>query len=358
MRRRLSSLAGCLAAAAVLLPTAPGAAGSSARQATQAQAPDADLPRLFLYATGGTISNRRGGRLTVEELIASVPNQAARFRVEGEQFANTSSAALSLAQWLDLSRRINERFRKDAALSGVVVTCGTDTLEELAFFLHLTVRDPRPVVVVGSMRNPSQTGYEGTANLEDAFRVAADSSSRGMGALVVLNDEINSARDVTKTDARRLDTFSSRDYGLLGRIDGERPVYSRKPISRHTADSEFDVSTIADLPRVDVFITYQGAPGDIIRAAVDAGARGVVIATAGAGAMSGTQNEGVKYAMSKDAFVVSTTRTGGGSTGGGRGTSRRVGGGDLLPVKARILLMLTLATTTDPAEVQRIFSEY
>jgi L-asparaginase len=208
------------------------------------------------------------------------------------------------------------------------------------------------------MRNPSQTGYEGTANLEDAFRVAADESSRGMGALVVLNDEINSARDVTKTDATRLDTFNSRDYGLLGRIDGERPVYSRKPVRRHTASSEFDVTKITELPRVDVFITYQGAPGDIIRAAVDAGAKGVVIATAGAGAMSGTQNEGVTYAMSKDAFVVTTTRTGGGATGGGRGTTRRIGGGDLLPVKARILLMLALTVTSEPADVQRIFREY
>jgi L-asparaginase len=313
---------------------------------------------VYLFATGGTISNRSGGRLTVEELIQSVPNQEKRFKVDGEQFANTSSAALSLTQWLDLSRRINERFSKDAELAGVVVTSGTDTLEELAYFLHLTVRDARPVVVVGSMRNPSQTGYEGTANLEDAFRVAADESSRGMGALVVLNDEINSARDVTKTDATRLDTFNSRDYGLLGRIDGERPVYSRKPVRRHTASSEFDVTKITELPRVDVFITYQGAPGDIIRAAVDAGAKGVVIATAGAGAMSGTQNEGVTYAMSKDAFVVTTTRTGGGATGGGRGTTRRIGGGDLLPVKARILLMLALTVTSEPADVQRIFREY
>jgi L-asparaginase len=363
--RRVSLLAGCLVALGCLAVSASmraAGAGPAAKPVTsqQAAAPGETpaLPRLFLFATGGTISNRSGGRLTVEELIKSVPNLEKRFRVDGEQFANASSASLSLAQWLDLSRRINERFSKDADLSGVVVTSGTDTLEELAYFLHLTVRDERPVVVVGSMRNPSQTGYEGTANLEDAFRVAADSGSRGLGALVVLNDEINSARDVTKSDATRLDTFSSRDYGLLGRIDGERPVYSRKPVKRHTAASEFDVAKIAELPRVDVFITYQGAPGDLINAAVDAGAKGLVIATAGAGAMSGTQGQGVSYAMGKDVFVVTTTRTGGGATGGGRGTTRRIGGGDLLPVKARILLMLALATTNEPAEVQRIFREY
>ena len=357
---RRPPVAECLVALSCLALPTPAAIDPSRTSAQDGQTTTAmpAVPRVYLFATGGTISNRSGGRLSVDELIESVPNRERRFKVEGEQFANTSSAALTLTQWLELSRRINDRFSKDADLSGVVVTSGTDTLEELAYFLHLTVRDPRPVVVVGSMRNPSQTGYEGTANLEDAFRVAADGASRGMGALVVLNDEINSAREVTKTDATRLDTFSSRDYGLLGRIDGERPVYSRKPVRRHTSASEFDVTKITELPRVDVFITYQGAPGDIIRAAIDAGAKGIVIATAGAGATSGTQNEGLTYATSKDAFVVTTTRTGAGTTGGGRGTSRRVGGGDLLPVKARILLMLALATTSDPADVQRMFREY
>lgn len=359
--RHAPRLAGWMAAAAFVgaaCATAASLAPPVAAPQTQAQPERGTPPHVFLYATGGTISNRSGGRLTVDDLIKSVPNLAARIHVEGEQFANTSSSAITLAQWLDLSRRINDRFRKDADLAGVVVTSGTDTLEELAYFLHLTVRDERPVVVVGSMRNPSQVGYEGIANLEDAFRVAAASESRGMGALVVLNDEVNSAREVTKTDATRLDTFSSRDYGLLGRIDGERPVYSRKPVKRHTARSEFDVREIQALPRVDLFVTYQGAPGDIIKAAVDAGARGVVIAGAGAGALSGTQNEGISYAMSKGAFVVTTTRTGGGSTGSGRGTTQRIGGGDLLPVKARVLLMLALTATTEPAEVQRIFREY
>ena len=353
--RRVSGLAACL----ILLGTV-GPAGldtSAAVQQTASTSPQA-LPRVFLYATGGTISNRSGGRLSVEELIKSVPNLEARIKVEGEQFANTSSSALTLVQWLDLSRKINERFANDTDLSGVVVTCGTDTLEELAYFLHLTVRHDRPVVVVGSMRNPSQTGYEGVANLEDGFRVAAAAESRGLGTLVVLNDEINSARDVTKTDATRLDTFQSRDFGLLGRIDGPQPTYARRPTKRHTAQSEFDVRKIESLPRVDVLLTYQGASGDLIKAAVDAGAKGVVVAGAGAGALSGTQGEGISYAIEKGAVVVTTTRTGAGSVGGGRGNARRFGGGDLQPVKARILLMLALATTDDPAEMQRIFREY
>ena len=325
---------------------------------TQEAAPG-PLPKVYLFATGGTISNRSGGRLTVDELIKTLPNLGQRVRAEGEQFSNVASTALTLEQWLELSRRINDRFKKDADLAGVVVTTGTDTLEELAYFLHLTVREERPVVVVGSMRDPSTTGYEGPANLEDGFRVAADPASRGLGTLVVLNDEINSARDVTKTDAHLLDTFNSRSYGVLGRVI-DRVMYVRKPIRRHSAQSEFDISGVKALPRVDVILTYQGAPGDLIKAAVDAGAKGIVIAGAGAAAFSGTQREGTDYAVEKGVFIVTTTRTGSGSIVGGRGnaTSRRIGGDDLQPVKARILLMLALTRTDKPEEIQRMFREY
>jgi len=338
------------------LMAAPHAAQQAAPPAAQASTP---LPKVLLVATGGTISNRDAKRLTVEELIQSVPNLSQRVRAEGEQFDNVSSGAMTLAQWLDLSRRLNDRFRKDPDLAGIVVTSGTDTLEELAYFLHLTVVDARPVVVVGSMRNPSQVGYEGVANLDDGFRVAAEPAAKGMGTLVVLNDEINSAREVTKSDSQRLDTFDSRHYGALGRVL-DRVVLFRKPVRRHTAQSEFDVATIQELPRVDVILTYQGAPGDLIKAAADAGAKGIVIAGAGTGATSGTQGEGISYATGKGVFVVSTTRTGsGGVPGGGRGgTTRRINGDDLQPIKARILLMLALAKTQDPAEIQRMFREY
>jgi L-asparaginase len=332
-------------------------ATTSAQQAPRSQ-PAGPLPKVLLMGTGGTISNRAGGRMTVDELIKSIPSLGRFVRAEGEQVLNVASGQVTMDQWLDLSRRINDRYRKDAELAGVVVTSGTDTLEELAYFLHLTVRDPRPVVVVGAMRNPSTLGYEGAANLEDAFRVAADSQSRNMGALVVLNDEINSAREVTKADSRLLSTFTSRDYGVLGTIF-DRVVYFRKPVRRHTAQSEFDVAKIKQLPRVDVLLSYQAAPGDLIKAAVDAGAKGIVMAAVGAGGLSGTQSEGTRYAVDKGAFVVTTTRTGGGGMpGGGRGTSRFVNGDDLLPVKARVLLMLALATTSDPAEVSRMFREY
>jgi L-asparaginase len=192
--------------------------------------------------------------------------------------------------------------------------------------------------------------------------------------LVVLNDEIHSAREVTKTDALRLHTFQTRVYGALGVVDSDAVAYFRDSRRRHTDRSEFDVSTIDQLPRVDVIMTYQGAPGDLIIAAVDNGARGIVIASAGAGSISGTQAEGIRYALRKGVFVVTSTRTGSGRISPRRerigpaadrssapdtaSPALRVAAGDLAPVKARVLLMLALAKTQDPAEIQRIFSEY
>lgn len=331
----------------------------------------APLPRVRLIATGGTISNRIGGRLTADELVASVPGLDRWVSVKAEQFSNVSSSELTLGQWLQLSRRINDLFRSDRDLAGVVVTMGTDTLEELAYFLHLTVRDERPVVVVGSMRNPSTVGYEGPANLLAGFRVAADAASRGLGTLIVLNDEINSAREATKTDALRLEAFRSRAVGLLGVVDDDRVVYYRRPVRRHSAQSEFDVARVDGLPRVDVLLAYQDAPGDLIKAAVDAGARGIVIAAAGAGATSGTQRDGVAYAAGRRIPVVLSTRTGGGRVAAGRGpgpqgtnapfeggTRSTISGEDLSPVKARVLLMLALSTSADRGDIQRMFQEY
>lgn len=339
-------------------------------QAPPATAAAAELPRVRLVATGGTISNRSGGRLTAEELVASMPAVGRHARPEAEQFANTSSSEMTLEQWLALAKRINQLLKQDAALSGIVVTSGTDTLEELAYFLDLTVRSEKPVVVVGSMRNPSTLGYEGAANLLEGFRVAADPAARGRGVMVVLNDEINAAREATKTDALRLHTFQTRGYGLLGVVDSDRVVFYRKAEKRHTTQSEFDVDGLTTLPRVDVILTYQGAPGDLIKAAVDQGAKGVVIATAGAGATSGTQGEGIRYALDKGVFVVTTTRAGSGriaarprlANPGAPATpnprDRAIAGEDLAPVKARILLMLALARTENAAEIQRMFIEY
>ena len=360
----------CLVA---LQPVAAQRAPATQPNATQAQVNA--VPHVHFVATGGTISNKEGGRLTAEELARNMPGVDRYARVTYEQFANVASSELSLAQWLGLSKRINEVFASDKELAGVVVTSGTDTLEETAFFLHLTVRDPRPVVVVGSMRNPSTIGYEGAANLLEGVRVAADPQSRNKGALVVLNDEINSARNVTKTDALRLQTFRSREYGQLGVVDRDRVVYFNQITQRHNDRIEFDVSKVNELPRVDIIMVYQGAPADLIKAAVDNGAKGIVIAVAGAGATSGNQNEGLNYAASKGVFIVTSTRTGSGRIAppqqrdGQQGNQpntpeqqrRRqmtIAGEDHTPIKARVLLMVALTKTNDRNELQRIFSEY
>jgi L-asparaginase len=358
----------------VLLVTA----ASRSSFAREPQSGSASLPKVVLVATGGTISNRTGGRLTADELLASMPGLDRYVRARAEQFANVSSGALTLKQWLALARRINALFAEDPDLAGVVVTSGTDTLEETAYFLDLTVKTDKPVVVVGSMRNPSTLGYEGAANLLEGFRVAASPDARGKGVLVVMNDEINAARDVTKTDAHRLQTFQSGSYGLLGVVDSDRVVFYRSLVKRHSSTSEFDVATIDELPRVDVVMVYQGATGDVIKSIVDLGAKGIVLASAGAGATSGTQNEGIQYATEKGVFVVTSTRTGSGripargtqpgggpargpagaSANGRAGASFRISAEDLAPVKARILLMLALTKTQKGAEIQRMFTEY
>jgi L-asparaginase len=364
-----------LLAAPLLLTLAPAAWSGGPPQAAPRPAPAAQpdaapLPRVRLVATGGTISNRTGGRLTAEELVKLMPNVDRYARPEFEQFSNLASSQLTLDQWLALARRINGLYKEDAELAGIVVTSGTDTLEELAYFLNLTVLSDRPVVVVGSMRNPSTLGYEGAANLLEGFRVAAAPAAKGRGVMVVLNDEINAAREATKTDALRLHTFQTRGYGILGVVDSDRVAFYRKVEKRHTAGSEFDVETIDALPRVDVIMTYQGASGDLIKAAVDQGAKGIVIATAGAGATSGTQGEAVQYALGKGVFVVTTTRTGSGriaprtrpappgTNGGPNPRERAIAGEDLAPIKARVLLMLALTKTQAGAEIQRMFTEY
>ena len=328
----------------------------------------AALPRVRLITTGGTISNHPGGRLSPDQLVASVPGLDAFVEAETEEFANVSSNALTLDQWLRLARRINTVFAADPDLAGVVVTSGTDTLEELAFFLHLTVRDDRPVAVVGAMRPPETPGYDGAANLLQGFRVAGDPASRGRGVLVVLNDEINSAREVTKTDAARLQTFETRGYGVLGVTARDKIVYYRNVERRHTAASEFDVFRIGRLPRVDVVMTYQGAPGDLLRASVDRGAQGIVIAGAGLGATSAAQRDAIAYAAAHGVFVVVTTRTGSGrippiepddpAAPGDPPALPRISGEDLPPIKARILLMLGLTVTDQPDDIRRMFSEY
>ncbi len=320
------------------------------------------VPRVRLVATGGTIANRPGSRLTPAELLRAAPGVDRYARVDAEAFANIPSGQLTLEQWLQLTKRVSTILDEDRDCAGVVVTSGTDTLEELAYFLHLTVRSDKPVVVVGSMHAPDAVVFDGAANLVAAVRVAAAAESRGRGTLVVMNEEIHGARDVTKADAQRLDAFASHG-GPLGVVDADRVVYARRAEKRGGAQSEFDVQPVVALPRVDVLLTYQGAPGDLIRAAVDNGAAGIVLATA-AGGTSGTQPEAIRYALGRKVVVVSATRTGAGrlvapgEPGRVLAAPGTLAADDLTPIKARIVLMLALARHADVRDIQRMLHEY
>jgi L-asparaginase len=346
----------------VLLAAAIGVVLTGVSHGLSTRGLETELPRVRLIATGGTIATRTGGaRLSAEELVQSVPDLRRYVRPEWEQFSNIASTALALDQWVRLARRIDDVLASESALRGIVVTTGTDTLEELAYFLHLTVRSPRPVVLTGSMRTPGAAGYDGQANLLSAFRTASDPKVQDKGVLVVMNDEINSARDVAKTDAQRLDAFQSRQHGALGIVDADRVLFFRDPLKRHTVRSEFDLHNIGDLPRVDILLFFQGATPDLVRASVDLGARGVVLAVAGADTTAGTLAEGLTYAAKHRVPVVLSTRTGRGriaSPTGDGAFAQYIAGEDLPPLKARILLALALTRTHSASEIQRIFREY
>ena len=328
-------------------------------------------PVVRLIATGGTIANHPNGRLSADGLIALVPSLNRFISVETEQFTNIPSSAIGLDHWLELSNRLNTILNERPDLNGIVVTTGTDTLEETAYFLNLTVKSDRPIVMVGAMRTPDEVGYDGSANLLDGFKVAAAAASRGRGVLVVLNEQIHGARNVSKSHAQRLDAFDSGSYGPMGSVESDRIVYHRRPIRRHTRRTEFDTSTIAHLPRVDIVMSYLGATGNLIAASHQTGANGLIIAGAGAGATTPGQSDALQKVIDAGLTVVITTRTGSGriparrpvnptseNRSSWRYSNNRVSGGDLSPIKARVLLMLALSQTSDSMEIQRMFRVY
>lgn len=365
-RRRL--LRALLALAAVLL--LPGWALAQEEE-PPASSPE-DLPHVRVVATGGTIAGRassreagagyESGALPIEELLVDLPGLDRVARVTAEQFVNLPSTAVSPAHWVELAQRIESLFRDGVdgePVDGVVVTHGTDALEETAYFLDLAVRSDRPVVVVGAMRPPGTVSADGGINLIHAIQAAGAEASRGRGTLVVLNEQIHDARDVTKTNTRSVDTFASRSWGPLGTVTRGEVHYYRNAVKRQGADSEFDVTglTGGDLPRVDILYSYNGADGAAARALVAAGAAGLVIAGSGGGGASPELDEALRELGEAGTWVVRTSRTGSGQVGTwGRGTF--LGADDLLPQKARILLMLALTRTDDPAELRRIFAAY
>jgi L-asparaginase len=298
-------------------------------------------------------------------LIASVPAISDVAEVTVEQYSNVPSTSLTPSDWLRLAQLINAATKAGedgpfGRIDGVVVTHGTDALEETAFFLNLTVKSDKPVVVVGAMRPASAVSADGPLNLLNAVRVAAHPDSRDRGVLVVLNQEINAARDVTKSNTRLAQTFRSRALGLLGVVEGDRPIYYRRTERKHTHETEFDVAGLEpeDLPRVDISYTYGGSDGADVDAFVAKGARGIVVAAAGAGATTRGQSEALRRAFNAGVVVARSSRTGSGRVGGGSSRGGTVSADDLNPQKARILLMLALTRTDDPAEIQRMFNSY
>lgn len=315
---------------------------------------------------GGTITSRAPspltyyeygghGTFTPAELIDTVPevNYLADIRIYNEEpIAQTDMpmAAQAVMEALEAPEVV-----------GAVVTNGTWALEEVAYFLPLTVKTRKPVVVVGSQRPPNVYSSDAQANYFNAVRLAIDPQSRGKGVLVLLNDEINSAREVTKGAIYRLQTFQSREFGPLGSTDPDRVVFYRAPVRKHTHMSEFDVAeytSINDMPRVDLVADCRGCDDAAVRAAVEAGAQGIVVATMGDGWLPEIE-ESLMEAAEAGVVVVRSSRAGENRVmpwAQYEGTF--VSGDNLLPQKARILLALALTQTSDVAEVQRIFNEY
>src|SRR5438270_4632222 len=331
----------------------------------------ADLPRIAVIGTGGTISSLGDGSLDVldypefgqklscEALLERFP--ATRLVAEPVPitFRQVGSTAIGPADWLELRALIQRTAAADPGLAGFVIPHGTATLEETAFFLNLTLGVSQPVVLVGAQRPASALGTDAGTNLVNALQVAGCAEARGMGVLVVLNNEIHPARDVVKTSTYRVQTFRSLDYGALGHVDGDGPHFYRAPLKAHMPDTPFATAEIAALPRVDIIYSYAGADGDLVEAAVKAGARGLVSAGFAPGTPSPAQQAAFLQAARSGVVVVQCSRA------TGRVAPRRrlretgiVAGEDFTPQKARILLMLALSATNDVVEVQRAFQTY
>lgn len=330
-------------------------------------------PRVYVIGTGGSISmmgrqrtdyinySYTGQHLTIQELLARIPEVHQFAQVQAEQFLNVGSPEISPLHWLALAQRVNQIFRQDPAAAGVAITHGTATLEETAYFLNLTVRDRRPVVITGAMRPPSGLGTDADVNLMDCIRVAAAPHAAGRGVLTVLNNEIQAARHVTKTDSYRLETFRSNELGLLGYADADQQVvFYQSPTRAHTVDAEFDVEGLTALPQVDIALAYAGADGRVVQALADAGAAGIVAAGLGSGGSPRSFMEALKQVQRRGVKVVIATQTGNGRV---MSTQRFTEDGysvadNLSPKKARILLMLALTRTSQHSEVQRMMLTY
>src|SRR5215472_2297749 len=327
-------------------------------------------PNIVVLATGGTIagaaatgaqSSYTSGKVTIDDMLNSVPGIRELANLKGEQVANVGSQDMTFDIMLKLAKRINELLA-GPDVDGVVVTHGTDTMEETAFFLNLTVKSDKPVVLVGSMRPSTAISADGPLNLYDAVAVAADPQAKGRGVLVVMNDQIQGAHSLTKTSTTAVQTFQSPLRGLVGVSAYGKDDFYNNPSWKHTTASEFDISNVTELPRVDIIYADADMSPDLIDASVSAGAKGIVIAGVGNGNMNKASVDAAARAVKQGVVVVRSSRVVTGTVG--RNVEVKddelgfVASNELNPQKSRILLSLALLKPHTPEQLQELFGTY
>jgi L-asparaginase len=342
----------------------------AAPPAVAAPAPQAALPQVVVLATGGTIAGAAAsdvqagytsGQVGVEQLLAAVPQAKKLAQLRGEQISNIGSQDMNDEVWLKLARRVNE-LAAMPEVAGVVITHGTDTIEETAFFLNLVVKSRKPVVLTAAMRPSTALSADGPLNFYNAVAVAASKESVGRGVLVVINDWIHGASSLTKTSTTAVQTFMSPLWGLVGVVAYGEIEFFRGPVGKNTFDSEFSLTGVSALPRVDIVMAHENMDGALIDAAVAAGAKGVVVAGVGNGNMTEPALKALASAAKKGVVCVRASRV----TTGRVGRNVEVDDDKLgfvaslgmNPQKARVLLRLALTKTTDVKQIQRFFDEY
>ena len=329
-------------------------------------------PKIAFIGTGGTIASLGAGPLDLqdysaadtmmhaEQILARFPETALVAEVIPVWYRNVPSTSIDFTDWQALVRLCDQVAAEHAGLAGIVIGHGTATLEETAYALSLTLKVAVPVVLVGSQRPASALSTDAGLNLVNAIRVAASPEARGLGVLVVLNDEIQAAREVTKTSTLRMQTFRTADFGVLGHADGDAVAFYRRPLRRCYPGTEFDIRALPALPRVDIALAYAGADGTAVRAFIAAGAKGIISAGFAPGFAPPGDFEALKEAVAAGIVVMQCTRAGSGRTFLGK-RLREAGfliTDNLTPQKARILLALALTVTVDAGEIARMFHTY
>nr|WP_202074553.1 type II asparaginase [Parasutterella muris] len=347
-----------------------GVAGSCFAQAPTQHVAKAQLPNVCILATGGTIAGSaasntqmtgyKAGAIGIQTLLNAVPEIHKVANVQGEQISNIGSESMTHEIWLKLAKRVNELLAKPD-VDAVVITHGTDTLEETAYFLNLVTKSDKPVILIGAMHPATAISADGSVNILNAVNLAASKDAKGRGVMIAMNDVINGARDVQKTNTLRVDTFQSPELGYLGYFENGRPVFYKATTRKHTKDTEFDVSELKDLPRVDIIYSHVNDDGKMAEAAVANGAKGVVHAGTGNGSIHENAEAALYDAAKKGIVVVRAARVPNGPTIESTEAWDKAGfvhAGTLNPQKARILLQLGLTKTNDPAKIAEMFGKY